>query len=84
MAIWQAMDIIEREMLARFQPEKINIAQFGNYLPHLHWHVMARFKDDSFFPEPMWGKQQREGQNHLAGLNEFVESVRERLTGLRR
>jgi hypothetical protein len=22
---------------------------------------MARFEDDSFFPEPMWGQKQRDG-----------------------
>jgi len=83
MVIWQALDIIERAMLEHFKPEKINIAQFGNYLPHLHWHIMARFKDDSFFPEPMWGQKQREGQSHVTGMPEFLETVKKELTTLR-
>ena len=83
MVIWQALDIIERTMLAHFKPEKINIAQFGNYLPHLHWHIMARFKDDSFFPEPMWGEKQREGQAHLDGMPAFLETVQNELKSLR-
>lgn len=60
--ILNALDLIEKEMIKEFQPEKINIASFGNYLPQVHFHVMARFKEDSFFPEPMWGKKQREGK----------------------
>ena len=28
--IWSALDIIEKEMLSYFSPEKINIASFGN------------------------------------------------------
>ena len=84
MVIWQALDVIERAMLERFKPEKINIAQFGNYLPHLHWHIMARFKEDSFFPEPMWGQRQREGSYTLEGMEVFCGIVREGMTRLRK
>ncbi len=83
MAVWQVLDIIEREMIAHFSPEKINIAQFGNYLPHLHWHIMARFKEDSFFPEPMWGERQREGAGHLEGMDGFVEALKKKLLKIR-
>jgi len=69
--IYDLLDIIEKEMIAYYAPEKINIASFGNYLPHLHWHIMARFKEDSFFPEPMWGKQQREGNMTLPSFEIF-------------
>lgn len=54
--IFNTLDIIEKEMLNYFNPKKINIASFGNYLPHVHFHIMARFEEDSYFPEPMWGK----------------------------
>jgi diadenosine tetraphosphate (Ap4A) HIT family hydrolase len=27
--------------------------------PHLHWHVIPRFTDDSHFPQPVWGARQR-------------------------
>jgi diadenosine tetraphosphate (Ap4A) HIT family hydrolase len=42
------------------QPAKINLASFGNVVPHLHWHVIPRFADDPHFPEPLWGARQRE------------------------
>jgi diadenosine tetraphosphate (Ap4A) HIT family hydrolase len=57
------VDFIEVEMIQYFKPNKINISSFGNYVPHLHVHIQARFKTDSFFPEPTWGKKQRDGQN---------------------
>jgi len=77
--IWKVLDIIEKEMLSFFKPKKINIASFGNYMPHVHWHIMARFKEDSFFPEPMWGKAQREGLFKLENLDEFLELLKEKL-----
>lgn len=33
---------------------KMNLASLGTGLPHLHWHVIPRFADDTHFPEPVW------------------------------
>jgi diadenosine tetraphosphate (Ap4A) HIT family hydrolase len=77
--IFDALDIIEKEMLLFFKPTKINIASFGNYLPHVHWHIMARFEEDSYFPEPIWGAKQREGTYVLSNLEEFLKNVKEKL-----
>jgi len=78
--LYDVMEIIEEEMLSFYQPEKINIAAFGNYLPHVHIHVMARFKDDSYFPEPMWGEKQREGSYSLKNSEKFHKKLLEKLT----
>lgn len=78
--LWRVYEITEKEMLEYYSPKKINMASFGNYLPHLHIHVMARFEDDSFFPEPMWGKKQRESILELPSFEEFAKRLYERLT----
>ena len=31
------------------RPDKINLASLGNFTPHLHWHVIARFRDERAF-----------------------------------
>jgi diadenosine tetraphosphate (Ap4A) HIT family hydrolase len=46
-------DITEKLILSYFNADNINIASFGNLLPQVHWHIMARFETDSYFPEPM-------------------------------
>ena len=46
-----ALEKILREVL---QPEKMNVASLGNLTPHLHWHVIPRFRDDPAFPKPIW------------------------------
>lgn len=43
-----------------FKPAKINVASLGNMVPHLHWHVIARFEDDAHFPDPIWAARRRE------------------------
>jgi diadenosine tetraphosphate (Ap4A) HIT family hydrolase len=51
---------VESVLRETLKPLKINLACFGNMTPHLHWHVIARFPDDPHFPEPVWGKRQRD------------------------
>ena len=77
--IWSLLDLIETEMLAYFKPEKINIASFANYVPQVHWHIMARFKNDSFYPECMWGKKQREGKATFASIDGFITQLLNRI-----
>ncbi len=73
--IWLLLDLIEREMLRYFKPDKINIASFANYVPQVHWHIMARYKEDSYFPEPMWGKKQREANLDWPPMNSFIHEL---------
>ncbi|MEA3513138.1 MAG: HIT family protein [Campylobacterota bacterium] len=75
MEILRVLNIIEKEMLEYFMPDKINISSFGNYVPHVHFHIQARFKNDSFFPEPTWGKKQRESVLNLKDLDTFYNDL---------
>jgi diadenosine tetraphosphate (Ap4A) HIT family hydrolase len=77
--IYEVLDVIEKEMLHYYKPKKINIASFGNYMPHVHWHIMARFEEDSYFPEPMWGEKQRESTLLLPSFEVFTQKVLEKL-----
>jgi diadenosine tetraphosphate (Ap4A) HIT family hydrolase len=52
---------VESVVLDLFNPDKINLASFGNMVPHVHWHVIPRWQDDRHFPEPVWGSVRREG-----------------------
>jgi diadenosine tetraphosphate (Ap4A) HIT family hydrolase len=50
---------VESGLRALMNPDKINLASLGNKVPHLHWHVIARFADDPHFPESIWSHEQR-------------------------
>lgn len=80
--IFVALEHIEREMIRFYNPTKINIASFGNYLPHVHFHIMARFSNDSYFPEPMWGVKQREGEYKLEKFDLFCDNINSKLSSL--
>ena len=55
----RAVAAVERVMRDTLAPTKINLAALGNMVPHLHWHVIARFAWDSHFPAPVWAPPQR-------------------------
>ena len=74
--IFRLLDVIEKAMIKFYNPKKINIASFGNYLPKVHFHIMARFENDGYFPEPMWGDKQRENSLKIKSINEFVKSIK--------
>jgi diadenosine tetraphosphate (Ap4A) HIT family hydrolase len=52
--------LIEKTMLEVMHPDKVNLAALGNMVPHLHWHIIPRFKEDVFFPGSVWSEKQRE------------------------
>ena len=69
----------ERAMRDYFRPTKINHASFGNYVARVHLHVMARFENDTHFPEPMWGEKQREWVPDLPDFDGFAAELKKKL-----
>ena len=54
-ALMAAVALVEAVQRRALAPHKINLAQFGNMVPHMHWHVIPRFVEDPHFPNPTWG-----------------------------
>lgn len=57
------MDIVMRTETAlrdSLAPDKINLAALGNMVPHLHWHIIPRWRDDPHFPDAIWAAPHRE------------------------
>ena len=77
--VWQVESAV-REIMA---PDKINLAAFGNMVPHLHWHVIPRYRDDVHFPQPTWGSAQRAADPEaLAARCARLPALRQRLAAL--
>jgi diadenosine tetraphosphate (Ap4A) HIT family hydrolase len=36
--------------------DKLNIAALGNVVPQLHVHIIARFRNDASWPQPVWAR----------------------------
>ncbi len=75
--LMNAVYVVEKLLRELLQPEKINLASFGNMVPHLHWHVIPRYADDPHFPGSVWSAKTRDGAHALpAG---FVRTLRQKL-----
>jgi diadenosine tetraphosphate (Ap4A) HIT family hydrolase len=58
----RAVDVLavaEQVLRDGLEPTKVNLASLGNLVPHLHWHLVARFEGDAHFPQPIWATPQR-------------------------
>ena len=61
-ALMAVVFAVEDAIRDTMKPHKMNLASLGNMTPHVHWHVIPRFRDDRHFPHPVWATPQR-GRN---------------------
>lgn len=72
---------VENAIRITLNPAKINLASLGNQVPHLHWHVIPRWLEDSHFPAAIWATPQRTGQVNVPAADlTALRSALERLT----
>ena len=79
----QAQLITEVTRVARALREvtachKLNVAALGNVVPQLHVHVIARFRHDPAWPNPVWNVVPRRAYER-GTLEEFVVPLRARI-----
>ena len=78
---------VEEAVRHVMHPDKINIAALGNMVPHIHWHVIPRFKDDAFFPGSVWSGRLRETSEAVIAerrrrATELPQAIREEISQL--
>ncbi|MBI3899103.1 MAG: HIT family protein [Gammaproteobacteria bacterium] len=77
--ILQVVNGVEETLRAVLRPDKINLASFGNQIPHLHWHVIPRFVDDPHFPDPVWAARKRDGARRSVDYRLLTDEFTQRL-----
>jgi diadenosine tetraphosphate (Ap4A) HIT family hydrolase len=55
---WQAyaadLHWVVRAIAGVCEPDHFNVESLGNVMPHLHWHVIPRYKNDGRWGQPIW------------------------------
>jgi diadenosine tetraphosphate (Ap4A) HIT family hydrolase len=41
------------------KPDHVNVASLGNVVPHLHWHIIPRYRTDPRWGGPIWPEEAR-------------------------
>ena len=72
---------VETAVLEIVQPDKINLASLGNMVPHLHWHVIPRWRDDVNFPDAIWAPARR-AVTPRALASDFMQQLQARIQAL--
>lgn len=71
-----AVVLTEQTLRAVLQPDKINLASLGNVVPHVHWHVVARWRWDAYWPQSAWSEVQRlADEPHLVRVRTQLPAV---------
>lgn len=48
--LYQAQQAVMRAV----RPDHLNVESLGNIVPHLHWHIIPRYKNDPMWGAPVW------------------------------
>lgn len=67
-----AVEEVQKQLL---QPTKINLAQFGTLVPHLHWHIIPRFNWDLHYPSAYWSDKNSPHENYAHHLAEHSKKI---------
>ncbi len=74
--MYELLEVIETALINYYNPDKINLASFGNMLPRIHWHIIARFQNDPWFPKTTWEEPPREYKLNLPNFEEFAKLLK--------
>ena len=74
-SVWKVEQVIREHL----RPNKVNVAQLGNQVPHLHWHVIPRWAADSHFPNAIWAAPAQRSAAQTQAWEKFRSEVQERV-----
>ena len=69
---------VARALQAVTACHKLNIAALGNMVPQLHVHIIARFRTDAAWPNPVWNVVPRRPYERVE-LETFITTLREKI-----
>ena len=63
-------------------PDHMNVAELGNQIAHLHWHIIPRYKNDPRWGAPVWQNTPEEMVKtvlSMAQRKELIQTIQERI-----
>lgn len=85
-AVMEEVFLVAKALESLFGPDKINLESLGNMVPHLHWHVVPRYRSDGLWPRPIWAESHDPQPIATDALAERVRMIQEEIamiTGLK-
>jgi len=65
--LWEDVARLASALRKELAPARVNYACLGNFLTHVHWHVIPRYADDPEPLHPIWVRPLAERRLALSG-----------------
>jgi diadenosine tetraphosphate (Ap4A) HIT family hydrolase len=59
-ALTEEVSSVAQALYTVYSPAKINYELLGNMVPHIHWHIVPRFRSEPLWPRPIWAEPHKE------------------------
>jgi diadenosine tetraphosphate (Ap4A) HIT family hydrolase len=66
--LWHAQRAIVRSVHC----DHLNLVSLGNEVPHLHWHLIPRYRDDGLWGKPIWRSDTAADPPRLLAESEYA------------
>lgn len=76
------VNCVAQALATCFKPDKLNYELLGNMVPHIHWHLVPRFKSDPLWPRPIWSEPHQEVRLAADQYRQRCDLIRNALEGL--
>jgi diadenosine tetraphosphate (Ap4A) HIT family hydrolase len=73
LAVMEEVTLVAAALYNLFKPDKMNYELLGNMVPHMHWHLIPRFRGDLLWPRPVWAEPHEEV---ILTPSEYAERIR--------
>jgi len=71
LALARDLRVAETAIYRAFRPDHMNVESLGNVMPHLHWHIVSRHKNDGRWGGPIWTTTSAEMRRKELGDSEY-------------
>jgi diadenosine tetraphosphate (Ap4A) HIT family hydrolase len=75
-AMMEEVNSVAEALYSIYKPDKINYELLGNMAPHMHWHLIPRFRGEPLWPRPIWSETHGEVIMSPEAYTERIESIR--------
>ncbi len=67
------IQVAESAVYRVFKPDHVNVESLGNTVPHLHFHILPRYKVDGRWGRPIWMTHRGEMPERRLADSEYAE-----------